>query len=450
MNASCFILALSLTLQILTPLALRADEPQSQSGDRVPATNSTFPSVIAVDNDAALPAAGLVLHAGSRSTVAVRTGTAMADSGFLVFNTNNQELLRVRSDGYVGIRNSNPQETLALGNGSTNSDFSIATDTRNAVYLGGFRNNGAIAVNRRIRDGAFTRTDLATASIALYTGSADSAIAFNTANANNVIDTERMRINRDGNVGIGTILPRARVHIETDRSAGFGILFRDLADFEPYGSGVAMDMLGNSMIRVSNLEIGWAGNAQISSQGTPLRLNWRADQNVEIGTAGHLSKVVMHGKGGLEVKGPITADSVVNALWQDIAEWVRTDEALPPGTVVIVDPAKDDQVVASVQAYDSRVAGVVSPQPGLVLGVAGHDKVMVATTGRVRVQVDATRHAIARGDLLVSSDRPGMAMKSIPVDAGGVSFHRPGTLIGKALEPLDGGEGEILVLLSLQ
>jgi len=29
-------------------------------------------------------------------------------------------------------------------------------------------------------------------------------------------------------------------------------------------------------------------------------------------------------------------------------------------------------------------------------------------------------------------------------------MHRPGTLIGKALEPLEKGQGEILVLLSLQ
>jgi hypothetical protein len=31
-----------------------------------------------------------------------------------------------------------------------------------------------------------------------------------------------------------------------------------------------------------------------------------------------------------------------------------------------------------------------------------------------------------------------------------VAIHRPGTIIGKALEPLEGGVGEILVLLSLQ
>jgi hypothetical protein len=43
-----------------------------------------------------------------------------------------------------------------------------------------------------------------------------------------------------------------------------------------------------------------------------------------------------------------------------------------------------------------------------------------------------------------------MAMKSVAVDFGGIEMHRPGTLIGKALEPLESGQGEIMVLLSLQ
>ena len=36
------------------------------------------------------------------------------------------------------------------------------------------------------------------------------------------------------------------------------------------------------------------------------------------------------------------------------------------------------------------------------------------------------------------------------IDVGGARIHRPGTLLGKALEPLAKGTGEILVLLSLQ
>jgi hypothetical protein len=41
-------------------------------------------------------------------------------------------------------------------------------------------------------------------------------------------------------------------------------------------------------------------------------------------------------------------------------------------------------------------------------------------------------------------------MKSEPLMIQGRPFHSPGTLIGKALEPLEKGTGEILVLLSLQ
>jgi hypothetical protein len=93
---------------------------------------------------------------------------------------------------------------------------------------------------------------------------------------------------------------------------------------------------------------------------------------------------------------------------------------------------------------------VISGQPGLVLGEGGEGKTMVATTGRVRVKVDATKGAIAIGDLLVTSDMSGIAMRSEPMELNGRKFHQPGTIIGKALQPLAEGTGEILVLLSLQ
>jgi hypothetical protein len=129
---------------------------------------------------------------------------------------------------------------------------------------------------------------------------------------------------------------------------------------------------------------------------------------------------------------------------------VPSTQKLAPGTVVILDAARDNHVVASAKSYDTRVAGVVSAQPGISLGEAGEGKALVATTGRVKVKVDASRGAIHVGDLLVTSDMPGVAMLSKPLDLGGVPIHRPGTLIGKALESLEKGTGEILVLLSLQ
>jgi hypothetical protein len=93
---------------------------------------------------------------------------------------------------------------------------------------------------------------------------------------------------------------------------------------------------------------------------------------------------------------------------------------------------------------------VISAQPGITLGEGGQGKVLVATTGRVKVKVDASREPIQIGDLLVTSDVTGMAMKSQPVEFAGRKMHMPGTIIGKALEPMAKGSGEILVLLSLQ
>jgi hypothetical protein len=148
--------------------------------------------------------------------------------------------------------------------------------------------------------------------------------------------------------------------------------------------------------------------------------------------------------------GNVTVSGNIGAKYQDVAEWVPAREELVAGTVVALDTETSNQVIASHQAYDTRVAGVVSAQPGITLGESGAGKVLVATTGRVKVKVDATRSPIRIGDLLVTSDKEGFAMKSEPMVIGGRQLHAPGTLIGKALEPLPRGTGEILVLLSLQ
>ncbi|HEX8000711.1 MAG TPA: hypothetical protein VF528_20185 [Pyrinomonadaceae bacterium] len=156
------------------------------------------------------------------------------------------------------------------------------------------------------------------------------------------------------------------------------------------------------------------------------------------------------GGGDFSFPANLTVAGNIAAKFQDVAEWVPSSRAIPVASVVVLDASKSNHVLPSAQAYDTRVAGVISAQPGLLLGEAGEGKVLVATTGRVKVKVDATRAPIRIGDLLVTSEKEGVAMRSEPLELGGASLHRPGTLIGKALEPLEKGTGEILVLLSLQ
>ncbi|MFL6245143.1 MAG: hypothetical protein ACJ74H_03895 [Thermoanaerobaculia bacterium] len=153
--------------------------------------------------------------------------------------------------------------------------------------------------------------------------------------------------------------------------------------------------------------------------------------------------------GDAHFTGTVTGGNI-RAKYQDVAEWVPATADLTPGTVVVLNPHRANEVMMSATAYDTTVAGVVSDQPGLSLGEEGEGKEQIATTGRVKMRVDARNGAIRIGDLLVTSDVAGTAMRSQPMSINGRTFHQPGTIIGKALENLESGTGEILVLLSMQ
>ena len=172
--------------------------------------------------------------------------------------------------------------------------------------------------------------------------------------------------------------------------------------------------------------------------------------HVWVQSGGTVNDVIVVSPTDVSITGNVSVSGNIAAKYQDVAEWVPTRNKISPATVVIIDPSLDNHVLPASVAYDQRVAGVISDRPGLLLGEGGDDQVKVAHSGRVKVKVDATYGAIAAGDLLVTSATPGYAMRSEPVQVGEVRIHRPGPLIGKALEPLADGKGEILVLLLLQ
>jgi hypothetical protein len=104
----------------------------------------------------------------------------------------------------------------------------------------------------------------------------------------------------------------------------------------------------------------------------------------------------------------------------------------------------------SQQAYDKRVAGVISGaghyKPGIVLDKQTSDsnRQPIALLGKVFCKVDASYAPIGVGDLLTTAPTPGHAMKADD------PFKAFGAVIGKALRPLKEGQGLIPILIALQ
>ena len=132
----------------------------------------------------------------------------------------------------------------------------------------------------------------------------------------------------------------------------------------------------------------------------------------------------------------------------DVAERVRASEALAPGDLVGFDVKHPGSYRKTSLPYSHLVAGVISTRPGITLAndlakaLGGSvDQFFLVLMGRVPVRATAENGPIHPGDLLVSSSRPGYAMRC------GDTQRCEGAIIGKALEALRGQDGLILVLV---
>lgn len=141
----------------------------------------------------------------------------------------------------------------------------------------------------------------------------------------------------------------------------------------------------------------------------------------------------------LNYDGYLYATRVYNAVYNDYAEYYeRGEQGLEEGDVISL--LKDGELESygkSQCAYDTCVVGVFSDSYAQCIGGdgAGDDDrkyVPVGKAGRVMVKVTGK---VEKGDLLVSSDIPGVAMAIKSCD------YISGTVFGKALHRYDGQSG---------
>lgn len=119
-----------------------------------------------------------------------------------------------------------------------------------------------------------------------------------------------------------------------------------------------------------------------------------------------------------------------------------------PGTVMVLNA--EGTLQHSERPYDRRVAGVVSGAGGYKSAIvldkqSSQEKRMpIALVGKTYCKADAQYGSIEVGDLLTTSPTPGHAMKA------GDPARAFGAVIGKALRPLEQGQGLVPILIALQ
>ncbi|MBO9727928.1 MAG: hypothetical protein J7623_04755 [Chitinophaga sp.] len=123
--------------------------------------------------------------------------------------------------------------------------------------------------------------------------------------------------------------------------------------------------------------------------------------------------------------------------------------AYEPGDVLVIATHADRTVEKSSEPYSSLVAGVFATKPGVLLtehNIATDlaDEVPMGVVGVIPTKVCNENGVIHRGDLLVTSSKPGYAMKA------DVDKVKPGQVIGKALQELTDNTGVIKVLVNVK
>jgi hypothetical protein len=239
-----------------------------------------------------------------------------------------------------------------------------------------------------------------------------------------------------GNVGIGQNNPGEKLHVNgIVYSSSGGLKFPDSTiQTTAAGPGAAhWGTMGASIIATNS------GNVGIGIGGVPT-------EKLNVG-----GTVLVQGAGARVITPvlEITGGSDLSEQFE-----IRADDsgALPsPGMVVSIDPENVASLVVSNQAYDRRVAGVISGAGDVNCGVLMGQKGSqadganpVALTGRVYCRADASRTPIELGDLLTTSPTPGHAMAVTDYPKA------QGAILGKAMSPLKQGRGLVLVLVSLQ
>ncbi len=238
-----------------------------------------------------------------------------------------------------------------------------------------------------------------------------------------------------GNVGVGVANPTSRLQIKD--GSGTSTFTSASLNIENFTSGEAI----------------WVRNASSSNTSPVIKMHQHPSS-----TASFVEGIAWDGVSGSTRKFHITSAGTYVA-GSDFAEAFEASggkAAYEPGDVVVLSEKNPKAIEKSTAPYDTKVAGIYSTRPGVLGadkdGVTRMDEndIPVAIVGIVPTKVTDENGVIKPGDLLTTSSIAGHAMKASPTLVNGVAIYPTGTILGKALEPLQGKVGVVKVLVMLR
>ena len=395
-------------------------------------------------------------------------------------NTTQQRMV-IDKDGNVGIGTTNPGMKLVVSaNDATAYAISSGGGTRVDIQNVNATNNSFATLD--FDSGA--RTLSRVMSIFKDTSAGTGDLAFVTRNAGTFV--EGMRIQSDGNVGIGTTNPiylldllgvgtpvvrlksttstnGAEYYLENtgnsvalgiESSAGGSILSGTSAYSAVFGTGYnyPIHFSTNNVVRMTIASTnGNVGIGTTNPQGT-LEVRSTTDQNLAIGGKWHLANGMAMGSindantanEGLELDASYFYlyggyVSMPGGHGADIAENYQITGTAPRGGLVSTDNAAAKTATASGPTQPALL-GVITTTPGAVMDADGgfhigydtkptytNEKAPIALVGSAPTLVTSQNGQINIGDAVSISDIPGF----------GAKMTTAGQIVGKALEKLD-------------
>jgi hypothetical protein len=346
-----------------------------------------------------------------------------ADLGLAKFSANNFEtaggFVRIRDNGIVLAELQQIASGTVLGNNSgsvgqvTPISLSNIVDSGGAIKKGQYTSTGFLRrtnSSSNVNDSDYSVVDMS----AIYNSSANSTLVQRDTSGNfgaNVVTLEQLNIG-NGLSNNSLIVRTVAGTGGTIRYAGFNNAGGLLVGGGSNATDRNTKYLNDSHVFRNS---GDTANAPITASQI---------QVAAITTGGNTAAGTITGRWTLTGSSP--NESRLQATYSaDLAEYYEGDKEYEVGTVLVF--GGDKEVTLSNKQADTRVAGVVSNTAAFVMYDAcpGH-KNLVALQGRVPCRVVGK---IRKGDLLVTSRIPGVAVATEVAQAG--------TIVGKALENYD-------------